>query len=81
MCFVFDSSCSFARDSLCRLFVVTALTSRLVGGWGSFLCRVVFCLFFVCFGMGEAWLFVSRGFVCGGRATLIPRLVFLAALK
>ena len=77
MCFVFDSSCSLARDSLCRLFVVTALTSRLVGGCGSFLCRVVFGLFWE----GEAWLFVSRGFVCGGRATLIPRLVFLAALN
>ena len=53
----------FVRDSFCRLFVVKALTSRLVGGGGSFVRRVVFCFF--CFGrVGAAFCVES---FCLGR--------------
>ena len=65
----------FVRDSFCRFVVVKALTSRLVGGGGSFVRRVVFFVL-----GGRTRLFVSRVFVWGGRATLMPRLVLLAAL-
>ena len=68
----------FVRDSFCRLFVVKALTSRLVGGGGSFVRRVVFRFFLVLGGWTR--LVVSRVFVWGGRATLMARLVLLAAL-